>query len=62
VVCRRPCLWTCVFCVGHWIGAFFAYGLVLAPAFTRFVAAIIAILTVSDYLHQAYMVVKERAR
>ena len=55
MVCRRPCLWTCVFCVGHWIGAFFAYELVLAPAFTRFVAAIFAILTVSDYLHQAYM-------
>jgi hypothetical protein len=62
VVCRRPCLWTCVFCVGHWIGAFFASGLVPAPAFTRFVAAIFAILTVSDYLHQPYMVVKERAQ
>jgi hypothetical protein len=53
VVCRRPCLWTRVFCVGPWIGAFFAYGLVLAPAFTRFVVAILANLTVFDYLHQA---------
>ena len=59
MVCRRPCLWTCL---GQWIGAFFAYGLVLAPAFTRVVAANFAILTVSDYLHQAYMVVNERAQ
>jgi hypothetical protein len=31
---------------------------VLAPAATRFVAAIFAILTVSDYLHHAYMKIK----
>src|SRR5215204_23805 len=52
----------CVFCVGHWIAAFFAYGLVLAPALTRFVASIFAILTVSDYLHQAYMAAKKKAQ
>ena len=48
----------CVFCVGHWVAAFFAYGLVLAPSVTRFVASIFAILAVSDYLHQAYMKIK----
>ena len=52
----------CVFCIGHWIAAFFAYGLVLAPALTRFVASIFAILTVSDYLHQAYMAAKKKAQ
>src|SRR5215210_5064887 len=52
----------CVFCVGHWIAAFFAYGLVLAPALTRFVAAIFAIVTVSDYLTQAYMAVMKKAQ
>jgi hypothetical protein len=52
----------CVFCVGQWIAAFFAYGLVLAPALTRFVASIFAILTVSDYLHQAYMAAKKVAQ
>ena len=27
----------CVFCLGQWVAAFFAYGLVLAPALTRLV-------------------------
>lgn len=52
----------CVFCIGHWIAAFFAYGLVLAPAITRFVAAIFAVVTVSDYLTQAYMAVMKKAQ
>jgi hypothetical protein len=52
----------CVFCVGHWIAAFLAYGLVLAPALTRFVAAIFAMVTVSDYLTQVYMAVMKKAQ
>jgi NAD(P)-dependent dehydrogenase (short-subunit alcohol dehydrogenase family) len=52
----------CVFCLGQWIAAFFAYGLVLAPALTRFVASVFAIVTVSDFLHQAYMAARERAQ
>jgi hypothetical protein len=48
----------CVFCIGQWIAAFFAYGLVLAPVLTRSVASVFAILAVSDYLHQAYMKIK----
>ena len=55
-------LFTCVFCIGHWVAAFFAYGLVLAPAITRFVAAIFAIVTVSDYLTQAYIAVMKKAQ
>jgi NAD(P)-dependent dehydrogenase (short-subunit alcohol dehydrogenase family) len=55
-------LMVCIFCLGQWVAAFFAYGLVLAPAVTRFVAAIYAILTVSDYLHQAYMAVIKEAQ
>jgi hypothetical protein len=55
-------LLTCVFCIGHWIAAFFAYGLVLAPTLTRFVAAILAVVTVSDYLTQAYMAVTKKAQ
>ena len=38
---------------------FFFYGLVLAPALTRLVAAIF---TISDYLHQAYMAAMKRAQ
>src|ERR671921_476936 len=48
----------CVFCLGQWVAAFFAYGLVLAPTLTRFVASVFAILTVSDFLTQAYMKIK----
>lgn len=54
-------LMVCHFCVGQWVAAFFAYGLVLAPAVTRLVASVFAILTVSDYLHQAYKAVMDRA-
>ena len=55
-------LFTCVFCIGHWVAAFFAYGLVIAPAVTRFVAAIFAVVTVSDYLTQAYMAVMKKSQ
>lgn len=47
-------LLTCQFCIGQWIAAFFAYGLVLAPAVTRLVGGIFAMLAVADFLHQAY--------
>jgi hypothetical protein len=30
----------CLFCLGPWVAAFFAYWLVLAPALTRFVASV----------------------
>lgn len=52
----------CVFCIGQWIGAFFAYGLVFAPALTRFVASVFAVVAVSDFLHQAYMAAKKAAQ
>jgi hypothetical protein len=54
-------LLTCRFCLGMWISAFFAYGLVLYPATTRLVGAIFAMLTVSDHLHQIYKVLMNRA-
>lgn len=54
-------LLTCQFCVGQWVASFFAYGLVLAPAVTRLVASIFAIVTVSDHLHQTYKALVKRA-
>jgi hypothetical protein len=54
-------LLTCRFCLGMWISAFFAYGLVLFPAATRLVGAIFAILTLSDHLHQTYKALMNRA-
>ena len=52
---------TCKFCMGQWIASFFAYGLVFAPAVTRFIASVFAIATVSDHLHQTYKALKKRA-
>lgn len=54
-------LLTCRFCLGQWIASFFAYGLLFFPAATRFIAAIFAIVTVSDHLHQTYKALMNRA-
>lgn len=54
-------LLTCKFCLGTWVASLFTYGLVLAPRVTRLVASIFAILTVSDYLHQTYKALTNRA-
>jgi Protein of unknown function (DUF1360) len=52
---------TCKFCVGQWVDSFFTYGLVFAPAVTRLVASIFAIVAVSDHLHQSYKALMKRA-
>ncbi len=54
-------LLTCKFCVGQWVASFFTYGLVLAPAATRLVASMFAVVAVSDHLHQAYKALMKRA-
>jgi Protein of unknown function (DUF1360) len=54
-------LLTCKFCLSVWIASFFTYGLVLAPRVTRLVAAVFAVVTVSDHLHQIYKALMNRA-
>jgi Protein of unknown function (DUF1360) len=54
-------LLTCHFCVGQWIASFFTYGLVFAPALTRLMASIFAIVALSDHLHQTYKALMKRA-
>jgi len=54
-------LLTCKFCLGVWMASFFTYGLVLVPRVTRLVAAVFAVVTVSDYLHQIYKALMNRA-
>jgi hypothetical protein len=54
-------LLTCKFCVGQWVASFFTYGLVLAPAATRLVASMFAVVAVSDHLHQTYKALMKRA-
>lgn len=45
---------TCPFCIAVWVATFLAYGFVLAPRFTRFVASILCAVTGSDYLQFLY--------
>jgi hypothetical protein len=54
-------LLTCHFCIGQWVASFFTYGLVFAPADTRLVASIFAIVALSDHLHQTYKALMKRA-
>ena len=54
-------LLTCQFCLGMWVAAFFTYGLVLASRVTRLIATILTILTVSDFLHQIYKVLRKES-
>ncbi len=54
-------LLTCHFCLGVWVASFFAYGFVLLPRVSRLVAALFAAVTVSDFLHQAYKALMNRA-
>ena len=54
-------LLTCKFCLGVWLASFFTYGLVLVPRATRLIATILAVVTVSDHLHQAYKALMNRA-
>ena len=44
----------CPYCLGLWIASGFAFGLVLAPRQTRFVASVGAALTLADVLHMAH--------
>jgi hypothetical protein len=47
-------LLTCPFCMATWVAAFLAYGLVLAPHLTRFIASIFTAQSVADFLQLAY--------
>jgi len=54
-------LLTCQFCLSVWVASLLTYGLVLAPRVTRLVAALFSVVTVSDYLHQAYKALMKEA-
>ncbi len=53
-------LLVCPYCLGLWVVAAFAFGLVFAPRPTRFVAAVFAALTISDFLQIAYKAAEEK--
>lgn len=50
----------CPYCLGLWVVAAFAFGLVFAPRLTRFVATVFAALTLSDFLQIAYKAAEEK--
>ena len=54
-------LLTCQFCLSVWVASLLTYGLVLAPRVTRLVATVFSVVTVSDYLHQAYKALMNEA-
>jgi hypothetical protein len=51
---------SCPYCLGLWISAGFNVGLVTAPRTTRFVASIMTVLTISDFLQIGYKAAEER--
>jgi hypothetical protein len=50
----------CPYCLGLWVVAGFAVGLLFAPRLTRFLAAIFSALTISDFLQIAYKAAEEK--
>jgi hypothetical protein len=49
----------CPYCIGMWISAMFAAGLLVAPRFTRWFAAVLAALFGADLLQIAYKKAEE---
>jgi hypothetical protein len=45
---------SCPFCISQWTATGFAFGLVLAPRPTRFLASLMATVAASDFLQLAY--------
>jgi hypothetical protein len=54
-------LLVCPYCLGQWVAAGFAVGMVAAPRFTRLVAYAYTAETVSDFLQLGYLAAEERA-
>lgn len=52
---------TCPFCVGQWVSTGFIFGLILAPAPTRWTAAVFTALAGSDVLQLLYAKVQQKA-
>lgn len=50
-------LLTCPFCTGQWVAALFTYTLVLNPALARLIASMFTVMTLSDFLHAAWVII-----
>ena len=49
---------SCPFCLGPWCATALTFGLVFAPRVTRFFAGILTSVTISDFLHRAFLKAK----
>lgn len=50
----------CPYCLGLWVVAALSLGLLFAPRLTRFLASLLAALTISDFLQIAYKAAEEK--
>jgi hypothetical protein len=50
---------SCPYCTAPWCATALAFGFVFAPRVTRFFAGILASVATSDFLHRAYLKMKE---
>jgi Protein of unknown function (DUF1360) len=50
---------SCPYCVAPWCATALAFGLVFAPRLTRFFVGIFASVAASDFLHRAYLKLKQ---
>lgn len=55
-------LLVCQFCTGPWVATLLGAGLVFAPRPTRLASSVFAMVTVSDFLHQAYAAARRWSR
>jgi len=53
-------LLVCPYCLGLWVVAAFALGLLFAPRLTRVLAAVFSALTISDFLQIAYKAAEQK--
>jgi hypothetical protein len=51
---------SCPYCIAPWCATALAFGYVFAPRLTRFFAGILASVAASDFLHRAYLKMKEK--
>lgn len=54
-------LLVCPYCLSQWIATTLVLGLALAPRLTRFIAGILAIVAVADFLQPVYRLVEKGA-
>ena len=50
---------SCPYCMAPWCATALSFGLIFAPRLTRFFAGILASVAMSDFLHRAYVRIKQ---